>query len=115
MVLNQGSYTHWYLTASTGVHIFMALYGLAAFFETSKIQRKGRALYIVISFLITVLSALSASLDCFWIFRCLFEATSAMGFYDTTDKYARSWERLASVACFTVVIFIGDGLLVSGY
>lgn len=93
----------------------MALYGLAAFFETSKIQRKGRALYIVISFLITTLSALSASLDCFWIFRCLFEATSAMGFYDTTDKYARSWERLASVACFTVVIFIGDGLLVSGY
>ncbi|KAJ3522781.1 hypothetical protein NMY22_g11738 [Coprinellus aureogranulatus] len=95
-----------------GVHIFMALYGLSAFFETSKAQRQGRALYIVISFLITGLSALSASLDCFWIFRCLFEATSELGFYETTEKYATSWERVTSVACFTVVIFIGDALLV---
>lgn len=91
----------------------MALYGLSAFFETEKPRRQGRARYIVISFLITGLSALSASLDCFWIFRCLFEATSELGFYDTSDKYARSWERVTSVACFTIVIFIGDALLVS--
>ena len=91
----------------------MALYGLSVFLETPKELRKGRTPYIVISFLISVLSALTASLDVVWIFDQLFGATSGIGFFQNLMTNAESWERFLSSAAMAVVIFVGDLLLVS--
>ncbi|RXW13604.1 hypothetical protein EST38_g12252 [Candolleomyces aberdarensis] len=108
----------WYANSSVtlvevGIHLFMAIYGLSVFLETPKHFRKGRLPYIVVSFIITILTALSASLDGVWIFQHLFQATSGESFYDAllADDDS-SWGRVLSLVAFTVVIFIGDALLV---
>lgn len=95
-----------------GVHIFMAFYGLFVYLETSLAQREGRAMYIAISFLLTVMSAFSASFDIFRLFKCLLEATGPLGYLETSLKYGWAWERYASVGSLAVIILVGDALLI---
>lgn len=90
----------------------MALYGLSVFLETPKPQREGRGMYIFISLLITTLAVVGASLDSYHIFKVLMEATSTMSFMEMSKKYVKSWERVTSVFCSIIIIFIGDTLLV---
>jgi hypothetical protein len=96
-----------------GIQLFMSIYGLSVFLETPKAMRKGRTRYIVVSFLLSGLSILVASLDAAWIFGLLFASTSG---YDFSYKFAPStltWERYLSNAATTAIILIGDVLLVS--
>ena len=94
----------------------MAIYGLSVFLETPKHLRKGRFPFIVLSFVITIFTALSGSLDAVWIFQHLFRASSGESFYDALlEDVDSSWGRILSLAAFTVVIIIGDALLVRAF
>ena len=97
-----------------GILFFMAVYGLSVFLETPKDLRKGRARYIVISFLLVLSDCLGASLDCYEVFKCLFEATSAVGYLDMVDLNTRTWPRYVSLVSAIFTILIGDLLLVRG-
>ncbi|EAU87894.2 hypothetical protein CC1G_01541 [Coprinopsis cinerea okayama7 len=94
-----------------GIQLFMCLYGLSVFLETPKDLRSGRIPYIVVSFVIFALSALTAVVDMYDIFRCLFEATSPRDFYLVWDKYADSYLRVLSLASLSVFIWVADGLM----
>lgn len=65
------------------------------------------------SFILTILSALTSSLDIAWFFNQLFGASSGTGFFQNIAVNENSWERMASTAVLTVIIFSGDVLLVS--
>ena len=90
----------------------MALYGLSAFLETSEHLRKGRKRYIVISFVITTLAALSASLDMSWYFQILWSPTPVQYFSDTLNGSWNNWKPMLSNLAVAIVIFLGDALLV---
>jgi hypothetical protein len=99
-----------------GVHIFMASYGLYAFLEAPKHQRKGRTLYIVASFAITAVSALCASVDATRMFRSLFEARSGFEYYVVIrqrEAGSRAPLYLLGNSSLRVLILIGDSLMVS--
>ncbi|KAJ2924786.1 hypothetical protein H1R20_g12306, partial [Candolleomyces eurysporus] len=95
-----------------GIHIFMAVYGLSVFMETPQHLRKGRRRYIIISFLITTLRALTGSLDMAWHFQQLFTATSTIEYYQLMMKNWRVWYRILSDVSMNVVVLIGEALLV---
>ncbi|RXW16363.1 hypothetical protein EST38_g9491 [Candolleomyces aberdarensis] len=95
-----------------GIHLFMAIYGLSVFLETRPDLRKGRHRYVVISFFITFLVTFAGSLDAVWAFKLLFESTSSSDFIFLMEKYFLSWERWGSTCSLTLMVFIGDVLLV---
>lgn len=90
----------------------MAIYGLSVYLETSKAQRRGRGPCIVISFLITGLTALTGCLEAPWAFRILFETPTEEAFYDVRDKYLHSGIKFLSMSAIQTVVVIGDGFLV---
>lgn len=91
----------------------MALYGVLSYLDMPKSRRKGRTVYVVLSFLMTLINALAASVDMYRLFKCLLEATGPFGYLQTSLKYAWGWERHVSIACLSFIVIIGDGLLVS--
>lgn len=93
----------------------MAVYGLSVFMETPKPLRKGRTRYIVISFTLLGLVALSTILDAFEIFEWTFEATSPIGYLRIVQTNMRSWQRYLSLVCIIIQVTIGDLLLVCGH
>ena len=93
----------------------MALYGLSAFLETPKHERKGRTLYIVASFAITVLSALCAALDATRMFHGLLQTRSGLEFYlviRQDEMKSRSPLLLLSNYSLRFLVLTGDGLMV---
>ncbi|KAJ2923937.1 hypothetical protein H1R20_g13146, partial [Candolleomyces eurysporus] len=95
-----------------GIHLFMAIYGLSVFLETRDDLKKGRRLYIVISFIITGLAVLNASLGAAWLFKSLFEATSPLDYLDRSVNALNSWEQYASSASIAAMVFIADSMMV---
>ena len=91
----------------------MTLYGFSIFLETPLEQRKGRTRYIMISFLITLLSTLSACLDSAWLFKHVLRVESGIEFGGTLPEASHEWERYFSMGVTTAVMFVGDALLVS--
>ena len=90
----------------------MALYGLSIFLETAAHLRKGRRRYIATSFIITVLSSLSASLDIVTYFQALFKSTSGRHWAQIMAEQSDSWGYILSVATVGCLILFGDALLV---
>ncbi|KAJ2923941.1 hypothetical protein H1R20_g13148, partial [Candolleomyces eurysporus] len=88
-----------------GIHLFMAIYGLSVFLETRDDLKKGRRLYIVISFIITGLASLNASLEAAWVFKLIFESTSPLDYLDHTVDAFNSWEQHASFASITAMVY----------
>jgi hypothetical protein len=97
----------------TGIHLFMALYGLSVFLETPESQRKGRKRYIAVSFVITALRALTGSIDMANYFQALFNATSPGHWRDLmiVDFY-EGWKHFLSNTGVGLIPMIGDALLV---
>lgn len=92
----------------------MAIYGLLAFIDTPKPQRKGRKRYIAVSFVITVLRALSGSLDVANYFQILFKSTSPVDWQELMLlKFYKGWKHLFASAGVALVLMIGNALLVS--
>ena len=83
------------------------------FLDTPEPQRKGRKRYIAASFVITVLFALSGSLDMANDFHVLFKSTSPGHWEElvNTNLY-EDWKHSLSSTGFGLVIMIGDALLV---
>ena len=95
------------------MHIFMALYGLSVFLETPKSQRKGQKRYIAASFVMTVLTVLTASLDMANYFQILFKSTSPGHWGELMNtKFVEDWKAFLSSTGLGLVIMIGDALLV---
>jgi hypothetical protein len=92
----------------------MALYGLSVFLETSGPQRKGRKRYIVVSFVITTLRALSGSLDMATYFQALFKSTSPTHMLELMHLtlMTNSWKVLLGFTGLGLSISIGELLLV---
>ncbi|RXW18366.1 hypothetical protein EST38_g7494 [Candolleomyces aberdarensis] len=112
-VLARAGYANFSLKlVAAGISIFMAIYGLSVFFETPKELRKGRGRYILISMALTVLLCLTASLEMAWYFQNLFGATSGIGFAQIASKNASTWVRILSSGTSSLLILIGDALLV---
>ena len=103
------------LPTTPGIHLFMALYGLSVFMETPESLRKGRKRYIITSFVITALSALTASLDMAQYFHLLFKSTSPNHWKTLWDAAIQSWDHWTSSTALGCVMMIGDVLLVRGY
>ncbi|KAJ2936630.1 hypothetical protein H1R20_g455, partial [Candolleomyces eurysporus] len=97
---------------TVGIQIFMSIYGLSVFLETPQKLRQGRTRYIILSFVLTGLMALPASLDAAWIFNRLFGATSGLGFRHSINENVQVWERYLSLGSATAMILIGDALLI---
>ncbi|KAJ2924615.1 hypothetical protein H1R20_g12486, partial [Candolleomyces eurysporus] len=95
-----------------GIHLFMALYGLSVFLETPEPLRKGRKRYIAVSFVLTTLKALTASLDMAHYFQTLFKSTSTDHWHELFHGSYRDWKYLTSTASLGLVIIIGNALLV---
>ncbi|KAJ2921997.1 hypothetical protein H1R20_g15096, partial [Candolleomyces eurysporus] len=95
-----------------GIHLFMMLYGLSVFLETPELLKKGRKRYIAVSFVITTLSALTASLDMADYFQTLFKSTSLGHWQELFDGSSKEWRYLASSAGLGLIIMTGDALLV---
>ena len=91
----------------------MVLYSLSVFLETPESQRKGRKRYIAASFVITVLYALSGSLDMANYFQALFKSTSPGHLAELMNtNFNEDWKRFLSNTGLGLVIMIGDALLV---
>ncbi|RXW15620.1 hypothetical protein EST38_g10235 [Candolleomyces aberdarensis] len=95
-----------------GIHIFMAFYGLSVFLETPEHLRKGRRRYIATSFIITFLSALTASLDRAGYFQVLFGSTSPSHWAKLKALNYRQWKSLLSGTVMGILVWIGDALMV---
>ena len=91
----------------------MALYGLSVFLETPESQRKGRKRFIAASFVITVLSALTGSLDIANDFQALFKSTSPGHWAELMNtSFIEDWKYYLSSTAIGLLIMIGDALLV---
>ena len=91
----------------------MALYGFSVFLETPEHLRKGRKRYITASFVITILSTLSASLDMSSYFQVLFQSTSGRHWQKLFAESDSKWDTQVSFAAMGCLLLIGDALLVS--
>lgn len=93
----------------------MAIYGLSVFLETPKPERKGRVLYIVLSFIIMTLSAFCTALNTALIYHNLLEARSGIGFILVVQRDMASGLPLLilSNCSLRFLVMIGDALMVS--
>jgi hypothetical protein len=99
--------------ATTGINLFMSLYGLSVFLETPEAQRKGHRRYIVISIVLTGLFSISASLDMANYFQTLFKSTSLRHWYNLLElNFHQDWKFLLGYAAVGTYVAVGDALLV---
>ncbi|EAU83970.2 hypothetical protein CC1G_09852 [Coprinopsis cinerea okayama7 len=92
----------------------ICIYSLVVFLETPNSERKGRGPYIVMSFVILVISAIPVALDSSLLFRQLREATSGRRFITILGQDISSWEVTVSTSLLPAYILVADGLLVGG-
>lgn len=114
------NFRFWFLCNQTlilGIHTFMAIYGLSVFLDTPQQERKGRAFYIAVSFLITALSALCTILDAARTFSCLLEANSSIEYLRLRQLQSAMITgqslTVLSNCSLRFLVFIGDALMVS--
>ncbi|EAU87221.2 hypothetical protein CC1G_10500 [Coprinopsis cinerea okayama7 len=94
-----------------GIQLFMVLYGLSVFLETPRPLRKGRTPYIVVSFVIFSLAAITAAIDCYVAFERIFASTSGEHYIELWREDLRGWRKILSNSLASVYVVIGDGLL----
>ncbi|KAJ2913709.1 hypothetical protein MD484_g6701, partial [Candolleomyces efflorescens] len=97
---------------AVGINLFMSLYGLSVFLETSEPLRKGRKRYITASFAITTLFAFTASLDMANIFQPLFNSTSPTDWSELMALDVTRWKFITGHVSAGLYVAIGDALLV---
>ena len=96
----------------------MCLYGLTLFLETPASQRRGRVLYVVVSFIILTLNIMTTAPNNYTNYQNLYNAVPgspertrvAMDTYGGRGTPEYVVARISS----TFIAFVGDGLLVSG-
>ncbi|EAU87216.2 hypothetical protein CC1G_10495 [Coprinopsis cinerea okayama7 len=68
-----------------GMQIVMVVYGLSAFLATTKARRKGRLPYILISFVILVLSAIPTFLNVWSEFNLIYNSGPGESYYNAIE------------------------------
>jgi hypothetical protein len=96
----------------TGIHLFMALYGLSVFLETPEPLRRGRKRYIATSIVITASSALTASLDTANYSQVIFKIASVDQWSEALYVSFSGWKFWLSAAAVGLTTIIGEALLV---
>ncbi|EAU90020.2 hypothetical protein CC1G_05936 [Coprinopsis cinerea okayama7 len=95
----------------SGLQIFMAIYGLSVWLDTSEEQRKRRLPYILLSFSILFLSVIPTYLGVADEFKVLYNSGPGIEYLDMKDAARSKWNQMLSYA----LIFAGNsGVLVSG-
>lgn len=101
---------------TSGIQLFMCLYGLFAFLETSRDLRKGQGRFIVVSFAIFVVSTIPAISDAVDVATTLLE--SGPNGFDLIELWvsrheAESLKGTFMIAALYLYIAIGDALMVT--
>ncbi|EAU82939.2 hypothetical protein CC1G_09201 [Coprinopsis cinerea okayama7 len=94
-----------------GLQLFMVLYGLTIFLDTPASLRKGRARYIVLSFIILVLSALAVIFDLFVQFETLYYSGPGIEHARAMSRNFGHWAVFAKFAVTYAGIALADGIL----
>ncbi|KAF9524549.1 hypothetical protein CPB83DRAFT_897817 [Crepidotus variabilis] len=94
-----------------GIQLFMCTYGLIIFMESPQSRRQGRRRYIIISFLILVLTVLSEVGDEYQEFQLLANPGGTLQAMSLRGSDDHTWWAVGSTSCSTVVNWIGEGLL----
>ncbi|TFK21424.1 hypothetical protein FA15DRAFT_624011 [Coprinopsis marcescibilis] len=94
-----------------GIQLFMFLYGLSVYLESPASLRKGRSPYIFLSFIIFAMACISGTIDCAFLFKVFMASTSPYDFLVQFIELDGTPVRFTSEVMFTIVVFIGDGLL----
>lgn len=97
---------------TTGIQLFMCLYGLRLYYETPKELRKGRGRFIVMSFMILFTFSVVVGLDSATVFILLLESGSnGAEILHAWSKVDVTWNA-ASTVILTTCTAIGDSLMV---
>ncbi|KAF9525203.1 hypothetical protein CPB83DRAFT_559972 [Crepidotus variabilis] len=91
--------------------MFMCIFGLIIFVETTPSQRKGRGIYIAISFLIFTLYTLSELGDGYEIFELLLNTRSPLEAHKLRRIDDHQWWSIACSIGSPLINWIVDGLL----
>ncbi|KAG2004157.1 hypothetical protein CC2G_002747 [Coprinopsis cinerea AmutBmut pab1-1] len=73
-------------TIGLGLQMFMAIYGLTVYLDTPLEAKKGRLPYIIISFIIFILSAIDMALNHYLEFRKLFYSEGVLDYLRTETQ-----------------------------
>ncbi|KAG2003796.1 hypothetical protein CC2G_004371 [Coprinopsis cinerea AmutBmut pab1-1] len=96
---------------TTGLQLFLCVYGLHSFFATPIERRKGRLPYIVLSFVIFVLFACMTGVDLAMNFKLLYYSEPGMPYYRARMQAYSESLRSTSLGLLYSFVILGDGLL----
>ena len=92
----------------------MCFYGLSIYLESPPEVKKGRALYIAMSFLIFAVYCVVQGIETSGIYETLYKATGGLDVRQIgLQVYVFSWRGSVSRGLMALVVLLGDGLLVS--
>ena len=93
----------------------MCIYGLSTYMETPAEMKKGRKPYIAISFVIFALYFVAQCIETSGIYETLYKATNGVDVRQVGLRvYELSWKGPVSRILMSLVLLLGDGLLVLG-
>ncbi|KAG2004171.1 hypothetical protein CC2G_002760 [Coprinopsis cinerea AmutBmut pab1-1] len=95
-----------------GMQIVMVVYGLSAFLATTKARRKGRLPYILISFVILVLSAIPTFLNVWSEFNLIYNSGPGESYYNAIEGTETTWNVIVGYATMYSYQTLGDALLI---
>ncbi|KAF9528885.1 hypothetical protein CPB83DRAFT_883125 [Crepidotus variabilis] len=98
--------------ASIGIQLFMCIYGLSVLLETPKERRRGREIYVAISFGILILDSFSKLPLTSYNFDLLNKPTSADDLISLQDQLYLTWYMIGSDWATVLLFWLGDGMLV---
>jgi hypothetical protein len=94
-----------------GVQLFMCIYCLAVYLETSKIERSRRLPYIIFNFVVFALSAVGAFVGSELQFQREFYSSSGMDVIVDSRALASGKLTVIVMFCACFVVFLADGLM----
>lgn len=91
----------------------MCVYGLSVLLETPKERRRGREIYVAISFGILILDSFAKLPLTSYNFDLLNKPTSSEGVLDLQSQLYLTWYMIGSDWTTVLLFWVGDGMLVS--
>ncbi|KAF9522853.1 hypothetical protein CPB83DRAFT_800165 [Crepidotus variabilis] len=98
--------------AAIGIEIFMWIFGFCIFLETPKDRRRGRAVYLAISFAILVLDCFARLPFAKYSFEVLYKSSNTSEVHELEVQLIQTWYVQGTNWANTIIIWVGNGLLV---
>ncbi|KAF9530856.1 hypothetical protein CPB83DRAFT_919728, partial [Crepidotus variabilis] len=99
-------------SAAIGVEFFMWIFGLFVYFETPKDRRRGRAIYLAISFAILVADCWARLPLAKYSFEVLYKPSNTEEILNIEGDLLDAWYSRASNWASQIILWLGNGLLV---